>query len=104
MSVTNWWKQRRAEREAQAYKTITGVDPRASGVGMEEQSVRMKVATMVRELFDGGADPIVLIQSYLVGAVWLADNCGVSREQLVQLVTSVELKRDRALIFKPGDR
>lgn len=103
MSLSNWWKMRRAEREAEAYKTITGVDPRTSGPQLEEQTVRMKVATMVRELFDAGADPIVLIQSYLVGAVWLADNCGISREQLVKLVTAVELKRDRALIFKPGE-
>lgn len=103
MALSNWWKFMREQRNAEHHKTITGVDPRTSAPLMEEEAVRMKVATMLRELFDGGADPLVLIQSYLVGAVWLADNNGVTREQLVKLVTTVELKRERQLIFKPGE-
>lgn len=101
MAINEWWKRQRAERSAEAHKLITGVDPRTMRPRMDEHDVLMQVATMIRELFDGGADPILLIQAYMTGAVWLADNSGISREQLVQLVQAIELKRDRSLIFKP---
>jgi hypothetical protein len=101
MGINEWWKQKRAAVSADAHKLITGVDPRTSRPLMDEHDVLMQIATMVRELFDGGADPILLIQAYMTGAVWLADNSGISREQLVQLVQAIELKRDRSLIFQP---
>lgn len=101
MGMNEWWKHRRAQRNADAHKIITGVDPRTSAPLLEENTVRMQIATMVRELFDAGADPILMIQCYMAGAVWLADNSGVSRDQLVKLVNAIELKRDRSLIFKP---
>lgn len=101
MGISEWWKKQRAQVSADAHKTITGIDPRTSAPALEEHAVLVEVASMVRQLFDAGADPIVLIQAYMTGAVWLADNVGISREQLVQLVKAIELKRDRQLIWTP---
>ena len=101
MPISEWWKQKRAERSREAHKLITGVDPLTQRPLMDEHDVLMQVAAMVRQLFDSGADPILLIQAYMTGAIWLADNNGISRDQLCQLVRAVELKSDRSLIFKP---
>lgn len=100
MALDEWWKQRRAEANRQAMKTITGVDPATQRPLMDAHDVQMQIGTMVRQLFDGGADPIHLVQCYLMGAVWLADNVGISREQLAKAIHAVESKRD--FIFKPG--
>lgn len=99
----SWWDRKRAERDAKATSAITGIDPRKSSAGVDEQGVKMAIAKGLRQLYDGGVDPVVLVQSYLAGAVWLADNSGITRDELKKAIDMLEMKRERQLIFKPGD-
>lgn len=100
--IDNFWKRRRAERDAKARKIITGIDPSKATSSADEHTVRVQIATMLRQLYDAGIDPVVLVQSYLAGAVWLADNSGISRDQLIEAVKLCAMKSDRQLVYTPG--
>lgn len=101
MGISEWWKQRRRLRVDDASKQTLGVDPKTQGGADAIAAQQFNVGVFVRQCFDAGYEPITLIQTLLVGAVWLADNVGVSREQLAKVVYAVELKSDRQLIWMP---
>lgn len=98
----DWFKNRlAAERAAAARKEVEGVNPLLKSADADLQEQRLAVGFAVRRWFDGGMDPETLVQSLLVGAVWLGDNLGISRDALVEVIRRTELKRERELIFKP---
>lgn len=101
--MSEWWKRKMAiERSAKARGQLEGVNPllRSQDANLHEQ--QLAVGHFVRQCFDGGFDSETLVQSLVVGAIWLADNLGISRDALVEIIRRTELKRERQFIFKPG--
>lgn len=100
--MSEWWKKKMAaERAAQAREAIEGTNPllRSQDANLQEQ--RLVVGHFVRQWFDSGFDSETLVQSLMVGAIWLADNLGISRNALHEIIRRTELKKERQLIFKP---
>lgn len=83
------------------YKHIIGSDPSRIAGADAEQAQSFQIATAVKQWFDSGYDPINLIRMLLAGACFVADNCDVSREQMVQVIRQAKIMRDRQLIYKP---
>ncbi len=99
----SWWENRRRLRVDSVSKQLLGDDPRTQ-VGSDALAAQQfRVGVFVRECYDGGFDPISLIQNLMVGAVFVADNHGVSRDQLIKLIPMIELKKERQLVFDPSD-
>jgi len=101
----SWWKQKMAiERAAKVRAQLEGVNPLLRGQEQNLLEQQMAVGHAVRQWFDGGFDSETLVQSLMVGAIWLADNLGISRDALVEVIRRTEMKKERQLIFKPGGR
>ena len=81
---------------------ITGEDPNKDPLSRDRQAQRQAVAGIVRQLLEKGYDPMVIIEMYIAGAAWLADQVGVSRGQLAHAIKEVQLSGDRSLIWTPG--
>lgn len=86
-----------AEQRSAAHPLLQRVD-------RELEGQRMQVGHFVRQCFDGGFDSETLVQSLMVGAIWLADNLGISRDALHEIIRRTELKRERQFIFSPGEK
>lgn len=100
--MSDWWKKKMAaERAAKARTQLEGVNPLLRSVDSDLQAQRLAVGHAVRGWFDGGFDSETLVQSLMVGAIWLADNLGISRDALHEIIRRTELKTERQLIFKP---
>ena len=100
--MSDWWRKKlAAERAAKARTEIEGVNPLLRGVDSDLQAQRLAVGHAVRQWFDSGFESETLVQSLVVGAVWLADNLGISRDALVEIIRRTELKKERQLIYRP---
>lgn len=100
--MSEWWKKKvAAERAAKARGQIEGINPLLKSADAELQQQRLVVGHHVRQWFDGGFEGETLVQSLMVGAIWLADNLGISRDALHEIIRRTEMKRERQLIFKP---
>lgn len=87
-----------------ARKLITGSDPRMSQGADAEQAMRFTIANFVRECYDAGMNPMVMIEMLLAGAAFIGDNSGVSRQQMQKVIGEIALGPDRQLVFAPGAR
>lgn len=100
--MSEWWKKKMAaERSAKAREQLEGVSPLLTSAGTSLEEQRLIVGHFVRQCFDGGFDSETLVQSLAVGAIWLADNLGISRDALVEIIRRTEMKSERQLIFRP---
>lgn len=100
--MSDWWKRKMAaERAAKAREQLEGISPLLTSQGTSLQEQRLVVGHFVRQCFDGGFDSETLVQSLMVGSIWLADNLGISRDSLVEIIRRTEMKAERQLIFKP---
>jgi hypothetical protein len=99
----SWWENRRLLRAKATTEALLGENPATRGSSDDLAAQQFKVGMFVRACFDGGFDRISLIQNLLVGACFIADNFGVSRQQLSEVILAIELKKDRQMIYKPGD-
>lgn len=95
--------QRRAdyERAMEALKVVTGSDQLKRASDTDRATQRVTFAQLVRQVYDGGWDRMTLIESLLAGACFLADNHGVSRQQLCAFVAELALSKDRELVYAP---
>lgn len=92
----------RSHLAAEATKEITGTDPRKSSSGMAEHEQRRVVSSAIAGFVRSGQfDPYVLMQSLVAGLAFLADNFGVSRAKLVEMLTMAKLPEDRSLLWLP---
>lgn len=96
-------KRRRLLVDASVKHVIGGDASRQAGAdALNAQS--FKIATFVKQSFDAGFEPANMIRMLLSGACFIADNCGVSRDQLVQAIRMSQAPADAQLIYKPqGD-
>lgn len=92
--------RRRIHQDAMTAE-VTGVDPRKSSEGDARAAQRRTIAEMVRQLVDGGFDPMLIIEMFLAGAAFLGDNHGVSRQQLANWITEVRMADGRQLVYVP---
>lgn len=102
--LSNWFQQQRRLRVDDTIRALQGEDPRKSAGADALAAQQFTVGMAVRSWYDANFDPVSLIQNLLVGACFIADNHGVSREQLAKLIMMVELKSDRQLIYNPNPR
>lgn len=84
-------EDRRAENAAEAWKSITGEDPRRGTESMSVLDQRRFVAERVREIVDKGFSPYVVIEMLIAGAAFLGDNFGVSRERMAHALATVRV-------------
>ena len=100
--MSEWWKKKlAAERSAKARQQLEGVSPLLTSAGTSLHEQQLVVGHFVRQCFDGGFDSETLVQSLMVGAIWMADNLGISRDALVEIIRRTEMKKERPLIYKP---
>jgi len=95
------------DRADDAAAIITGVDPRKSVSGAELAAQRDVVARIVFDLVNNrGFEPIGLIQMFVAGAAFLADNAGISRDKLREYicdaVDGAKLPEDASIVLRPG--
>lgn len=82
------------------HREIVGVDTSKSSAESDLQAQRRMIAQIVFRLFHQ-CDRITLLQMLLSCACWVADQHGVSRDQLSKLVQMVGMG-DNSLIFDPS--
>lgn len=87
-----------------ARRVITGSDPRMAHSEDARQAMRFQIAEFVRQCWDAGYDPMVMIEMLLAGAAYLGDNVGVSRQQMQKVIGEIQLGQERQLIYTPGGR
>ena len=100
--VGSWWERRRRLRVDETSKQLLGPDTLKPAGADDLASQQFQVGVFVRQCVDAGFDQLSLLQNLLVVSVWLADQIGVSREQIAKTVHAIEMTRDRQLIYKPG--
>lgn len=72
-----------ADRAADAWREIVGLDPRLSTSEAELAAQRDVVARIVYDLVTNrGFEPITMVQSLIAGAAYLAEQSGVGRDRL----------------------
>lgn len=92
----------RSQLAAMATRDITGTDPRRSSAGLSEHDQKLLVATTISDLTRSGrVDPYVLMQMLVAGLAFLADNHGVSRAKLVEMLTMAKLPDQGSLVWTP---
>lgn len=101
--MSNWWNRRRRLRVDDTSKLLLGPDVLKPAGADDLAAQQYQVGIAIRGWYDAGYNHIGLIQNLLVGACFVADNTGVSREQLAKLIVMVEMKKERQLIYKPDD-
>lgn len=95
-------EKKRRIRVDEAVKHVIG-DSNRVGTGSDaERAQSFVIAKFVRECFDAGFEPLNMIRMLCAGACFLADNSGVSREQLVEVIRAAKLMPGRELIFDPS--
>lgn len=100
--MSRWFDRKMAKiRVDNAVKHVIGDDPARKGGEDALQAQRFNIASAVRQWFDGGYEPLELIRMLLSGACFVADNVGVTREQLVEVIRAAGPMKDAQLIFKP---
>lgn len=98
--MTTGDQKRKVLVDAASAHIIGAAESRQSGAdAIRAQS--FQIATAVKQWFDGGYEPANMIRMLLSGACFLADNCGVSREQLIKVITMATAPSDAELIWKP---
>ena len=90
---------RRRDNMDASRKIITGNDPRLATSEDARQAQRFKIAEFVRQAYDGGYDPMVLVEMLLAGAAFVGDNYGVSRQQMAKVICEMRLADERQLIY-----
>jgi len=80
--------------------SIIGDDEKRKATSDDERAQSFAIAKFTQECFDAGFDPVNQIRMFLVGAIWLADQCGVSREQMIE-VLRVARAPDVETVIKP---
>jgi hypothetical protein len=93
--------RRRRVHMDDATRQITGADPRKAHGEDAKQSQRFQIANFVRQVYDAGYDPLVIIEMLLSGAVFIGDNTGVSRQQMAKVVVELAINENRSLIWTP---
>lgn len=94
------------DRADDAAKIITGVDPRKTTSAAELAAQRQVVARIVFDLVNNrGFEPEGLIQMFIAGAAFLADNAGISRdnlkEYLCRAVDGARLGELSSIVVRP---
>lgn len=85
-----------------AARVVTGTDPRLAHSEDARQTMRYQIANFVRQIYDAGYDPLVIIEMLLSGAAFVGDNHGVSRQQMAKVIVELAVRGDRSLIWVPS--
>ena len=92
----------RSQIAAMGTTDLLGSDPRRSSEGLDVHNQRILVATTIADLHrNGKVDPFVLMQQLVAGLCFLADNHGVSRANLAEMVHRAQMPKDRSLLWTP---
>jgi hypothetical protein len=81
---------RSSERADNAFKAITGVDPRKKHSEAALAAQRQVVARIVFDLYENrGFEWVGLVQMLIAGACFVAEQNGVSRDKLKQVLSEM---------------